>query len=119
MRISVSILLILALSIHPVAGASQATVQKSPSETVTTTPLQQVSNESLFERVETDGSSFVAKLNISLLTSFFQPGTVLRVTTGGAVNGQRVIWLDIGVGRDSDGFKTRVNTMIDMPGMAI
>lgn len=72
-------------------------------------------NETLFEEVETNSSSFVVKVNMSLFTTLFQPGSVFRIVTGGTANGERVVWFDIGIGRGSSGFVVHSEMSINLP----
>ena len=78
-------------------------------------PAQFERNEALFEEVEENNSSFVVKVNLSLFTTLFQPGSVLRIVTGGTANGERVVWFDIGIGRGADGFEVRSEVMLNLP----
>jgi len=74
-------------------------------------------NETVFEEVETNSSSFVVKVNTSLFTTLFQPGAVLRITTGGKVNGERIVWFDIGIGRGPSGFEVQSEMSTNTPYM--
>jgi len=78
-------------------------------------PAQSGGNEALFKEIEKNDSSFVVKINMSLFTTLFEPGSVLRIVTGGTAYGERVVWFDIGIARGQDGFETQSNMMINIP----
>ena len=86
-------------------------------EYTTGLPDQFEGNEALFKKVEENNSSFVVKVNLSLFTTLFQQGSVLRIVTGGTANGERVVWFDIGIGRGPDGFEVRSEATINLPYM--
>jgi hypothetical protein len=69
----------------------------------------------IFRKVETNGSSFVVHVDLSLLTLLFAQGEELRLVTGGTVDEQRVVWFDIGITRTTDGFRTRADISINLP----
>ncbi len=96
--------------------ALSATLVDEGSHT-TSSPAQMPGDETVFEEVETNSSSFVMKVNMSLFTTLFQPGSVLRITTGGTANGERVVWFDIGIGRGPDGFELHSDTSLNLPYM--
>lgn len=88
-----------------------------PAQATTPAPGGTPTNETLFREIDSEESTFVIDLNVSLLTSLFQQGSVLRIVTGGDVDGERVAWFDIGVGRGEDGFQVRSNMTMDFPGL--
>ncbi|WP_049926076.1 hypothetical protein [Natronomonas moolapensis] len=106
----------------PVSDATATSVHSEPPlgsvdkvQQATETPTQSEGNETIFREVETDNSSFVIEANLSLFTTLFEPGSVLRIVTGGTAYGERVVWFDIGIARSQDGFETRADMMINLP----
>jgi len=106
----------------PVGDATTTSIHSEPSlssanevQQTTGAPAQSGENETIFEEVETDNSSFVIEVNLSLFTTLFEPGSALRIVTGGTAYGERVVWFDIGIARSQDGFETRADMMINLP----
>ena len=79
------------------------------------TPTPSEGNKTIFREVKTDNSSLVIEVNMSLFTTLFEPGSALRIVTGGTAYGERVLWFDIGIARSQDGFETRADMMINLP----
>lgn len=75
----------------------------------------EVNDSEIFRKVETNGSSFVVHVDLSLFTSLFAQGEELRLVTGGTVEGERVVWFDIGITRTIDGFRTRADLSMNLP----
>ena len=106
----------------PVGDATATPVHSEPSlsstdevQQTTGAPAQSRGNETVFREVETDDSSFVVEVNLSLFTTLFEPGSALRIVTGGTAYGERVVWFDIGIARSQDGFETQADMMINIP----
>jgi hypothetical protein len=106
----------------PVGDVTTTSIHSEPSlssanevQQTTGAPAQSGENETIFEEVETDNSSFVIEVNLSLFTTLFEPGSALRIVTGGTAYGERVVWFDIGIARSQDGFETRADMIINLP----
>lgn len=106
----------------PVSDASVSLVHSGPStgsvgevQHTAETPVGSGENETIFREVKTNNSSFVININMSLFTTLFEPGSALRIVTGGTAYGERVVWFDIGIARSQDGFETRADMMINLP----
>ncbi|WP_181693026.1 hypothetical protein [Natronomonas sp. LN261] len=106
----------------PVGDATALTVHPGPSlgptdevQHTTETPARSRGSETVFREVETDNSSFVIEVNLSLFTTLFEPGSALRIVTGGTAYGERVVWFDIGIARSQDGFETRADMTVNLP----
>jgi hypothetical protein len=106
----------------PVGDATATSIHSVPSvsptdevQQTTETPSQPGTNETIFREVEADNSSFVVEVNLSLFMTLFEPGSALRIVTGGTAYGERVVWFDIGIARNQDGFETRADMMVNLP----
>jgi hypothetical protein len=111
-----------------VAGATPARplAEESGAERIVSSPpLEQVStnNSTVFKRIETEDAGMVIDVDLSLLTNPLGEDTALRLVSGGTANGERVVWLDVGIGYTGgpvlddplDGFVTRADVFLNLP----
>lgn len=98
MRSAVTLLCVLAVCTVPAVGAASTSQVSQPIQPSADAGPAQVQDGEMFERVDGENSALVIQLDVSLLTSLFEPGSTFRIVTGGTAGGQRVVWFDIGIG---------------------
>ncbi len=97
-------------------GASGAVVAGQPAETdaLATTNGSDLPTE-ISREIEGEGTRMAFDLDLSLLQSPLAAGSAVRFIGGGFANGQRVIWVDVGVVRTESGLETRSQMRMNLP----